>query len=207
MTVGSILHADFFDATIWGTGNLNIKTISIIKERSYHRQFDVRAVRGPLTKRVLESCEYIVPNIFGDPAILLPKIYEPKAIEKEYEESFIFHFRYKKNISGYNCIPITTNDYINFINEIVKSKKIISSSLHGIIIAEAYGVPALLLCEDIEKEDLFKYYDYYYSTKRYNINIATSIDEALKMDPMPLPENLEELREGLIKSFPYDLWK
>ncbi len=74
------------------------------------------------------------------------------------------------------------------------------------IIAEAYGIPAILLCEDLDNEDLFKYYDYYFSTNRYNVKVARTIEEAVTMEPMELPNNLEKLKEGLIDSFPYDLW-
>jgi hypothetical protein len=27
------------------------------------------------------------------------------------------------------------------------------------------------------------------------------------MEPMKLPDNMKELQEGLIRSFPYDLWE
>ena len=84
-----------------------------------------------------------------------------------------------------------------------KSRLIISSSLHGIILAEAYGIPAVLLNNnDI---DLLKYYDYYFSTGRKSVKVASSIEEALNKGPMPLPD-LSEMQKGLIESFPYDLF-
>ena len=43
-----------------------------------------------------------------------------------------------------NQIDILTNDWKK-INQIYNSKLIISSSLHGIILAVAYGIPAILL--------------------------------------------------------------
>ncbi len=94
---------------------------------------DIRAVRGPLTRRVLQACGYNVPKIFGDPAILLPDIYNPNK-PKEYDVSVVFHFRYARSLENYHCIPIQTYDYKKFIDEVIKSRKIISSSLHGIII-------------------------------------------------------------------------
>ena len=126
MTVGSILHADFFDTTVWGSGCLNINSIPIIKTRAYHRKMDIRAVRGPLTRRVLQACGYNVPEIFGDPAILLPDIYNPNK-KKEYDISLVFHFRYARSLEDYHCISIQTYDYKKFIDEVIKSRKIISS--------------------------------------------------------------------------------
>lgn len=195
-----------FDATIWGTGILNLKHVAIVQEQSVFREYDVRAVRGPLTKRALEAAGYKVPNVFGDPAILIKNIYSPEHIEKKYDCSLIFHFRYAREVAGINCITTETKDFKYFVDEIVSSKKIISSSLHGIIFAETYGIPTVMLCENIEQEDVFKYYDWYYSTGRYNVKIADSIEEALEMEPMELPKNLDLLRKGLIESFPYDLW-
>lgn len=81
---------------------------------------------------------------------------------------------------------------------------IISSSLHGIILAESYGVPAIFINEDMNDE-LFKFYDWYFSTGRKNVVMATSISEALNITPMELPD-LAEMRNNLLKCFPYDLF-
>ena len=55
------------------------------------------------------------------------------------------------------------------------------------------------------EEEMLKYYDWYFATGRYEVRSATSLAEAKETEPMKLPE-LEELREGLLQSFPYDLW-
>ncbi len=192
---------------MWGSGVLNLQQAAKIKHLSSYRDFDIRAVRGPLTKRALEAAGYKVPAVFGDPAIFMNEICQPTSTEKKYDVSVIFHFRYAREVEGVHQISIETKDYQAFIDEIAASKKVISSSMHGIILAELYGVPAVFLCEDLEKEDIFKYYDYYYSTKRYNVKIASTVEEALAMEPMELPQNLDELRQGLKDSFPYDLWE
>ena len=91
------------------------------------------------------------------------------------------------------------------IDEIYNSKLIISSTLHGIILAEAYGVPAIML-NKIEKNDRFKYDDYYHSTGRYNYPVCSTIEEALQM-PVPEVPDLSQLQQNLLESFPTDLWK
>jgi pyruvyltransferase len=58
----------------------------------------------------------------------------------------------------------------------------------------------------LDKVKDFKYLDYYYSTGRKDIKIAESFEEALNMEPLKLPD-LKPLQEGLMKSFPYDLWE
>jgi len=83
---------------------------------------------------------------------------------------------------------------------------VISSSLSGIIIAEAFGIPARLLRIENQSntEDLFKYRDYYYGTNRFEFKCATSIEEALEMMGEPAPAcDLEKL----VKAFPFDLFE
>ena len=82
---------------------------------------------------------------------------------------------------------------------------VISGSLHGIILAEAYGVPVIFL-RDREPDKDFKYNDYYASTNRDNYKYASSVEEAFTMQPETLPDNMCDLQRGLIESFPYDLW-
>ena len=81
---------------------------------------------------------------------------------------------------------MVTFDCGKVISEIVESEKIISSSLHGIILAETYKVPALLLLEKGKSQ--FKYEDYYFSTGRYNITLSHTLEEAWYLKAMPLPD-------------------
>ena len=55
------------------------------------------------------------------------------------------------------------------------------------------------------EEEIIKYFDWYYSTGRCNIKMALSLEEALSMEPMEIPD-LEAMRKSLIDSFPADLW-
>ena len=59
---------------------------------------------------------------------------------------------------------------------------------------------------ELKKKVDFKYYDYYYSTGRKDIKIAESFEEALTMEPLPLPD-LSKMRQDLFDTFPYDLWE
>lgn len=78
------------------------------------------------------------------------------------------------------------------------------SSLHGIILAEAYGVPAVFLAG--KDFGLFKYIDYYMGTGRDIMVYARSIEEALAITPMPLPE-LNDMQKALLNVFPRDMWE
>lgn len=198
-TVGSIITAGPQDCTIWGSGLLNTKILN----RFSTRKLDVRAVRGPLTRIILMDHGYAVPEVYGDPAILMPFIYNP-TIEKKYKVSIVTHLnesaRTDKRIHRINVV---TDDYKTFVEEIKASELVISSSLHGIVFAESYGVKAVLLKP---KMDLFKYFDYYYSTGRYTFPIAETVEEALSMKALELPD-FTKMRENLLEAFPYDIWK
>ena len=53
---------------------------------------------------------------------------------------------------------------------------------------------------------MLKYDDYYMSTNRNEYPVAKSIEEAIHIEPLELP-NLKLLQDRLIRSFPADVWK
>lgn len=205
MSIGSIIGMANFDAIVWGSGIHTEKTMALVFNQRKFRNYDIRSVRGPVTKTILSSAGYSCPDIYGDPAILMPLIYKSES-KKKYPVSIIRHISQvtQKKDNRFNYIDIKTRDYKRFINEIVSSDKVISSSLHGIILAESYGIPAIFLSEGMDSEKI-KFFDWYLSTDRTNIRYAKNLDDALKMTPMSLP-NLSKMREQIQKTFPYDLW-
>lgn len=204
--VGSIMDNGNYDCTVWGSGVASFVGIKIISIQSIYRKYDIRCVRGPITKQIMEELNYKCPSVYGDPAVLLPLIYKP-TVKKKYNTSIIQHFREAVELpEKYHEICIQTDDYKFFVEEILASEKVISSSLHGIILAESYGVPAVFLNKGVDGE-LIKYYDWYYSTNRKSVMVANSIEEAISMQPMSLPENIEEMQKNLMDAFPYDLWE
>lgn len=225
LSVGSVVSFGRFDATVWGSGILNENAYAQIKKKSkfYHRKLDVRAVRGPYTRDALMKAGYDCPKIYGDPAILLPLVYPAVCSEKKYKVSIILH--HESALAGEECVgkkkyhvqlndedvirhslhfidPIT-DDYKFFVDEIVSSEYVVSSSLHGIIIAESYGIPAVFLNFGVDQQNI-KFRDWYESTNRTCAS-CHSIEAALNADKTQLPD-LKELREQLIAHFPYDLW-
>ena len=191
--VGSVLTAGIQDATVWGSGVLNAK----LSYRLEKRMLDVRAVRGPVTRAILMDYGYDVPEVYGDPAIIMPEIYKavPLKNRKKYglitHKDYILNEKYEENeIARLN---ICTDDYKSFLDQLVSVDVVISSSLHGIILAEAYGVPAILLKPQV---DIVKYYDYYYSTGRINFPMADSIEQAMLIAPVELPK-LDTIKENL----------
>ncbi len=208
-TVGSLLGGGNYDATVWGSGMLDLFDVRTVYKKAWLRKFDVRAVRGPLTREVLMNAGYNCADAaLGDPAVLMPLIYQSPCAEKKYGRCIVNHYINAENLHAFPdsvCISAGTNDYKKFIDTLKASGIVISSSLHGVILAEAYGIPAIYCCENLEKT-LFKVYDYYFSTGRYNVIVARSVEEAMTMQPMPLPD-LSDMQQALISAFPRDLWE
>lgn len=208
--VGSIVSMGYQSATIWGSGFLeDLSWIRRLVHRSPFRKLDIRAVRGPLTRELLLKLGHECPEVYGDPGILLPYVYSPSDVQKEEEYIIIPHFtkdkEYRERYGEDHIVSMITKDYKQVIDRICSAKKVISSSLHGIILAETYGTPAVFLKDRGDNKD-FKYLDYYSSTLRPNYKYAKSVEEAINMEPMFLPSNINELREKLLEAFPYDLW-
>ena len=93
-----------------------------------------------------------------------------------------------------------------FIDKIISAKRVISASLHSIVLAEAYGIPAIML-RDTPFSDITKYKEWYYSTGRMDFCIADSIEEAISIEARPLSlDVIRDMQECFIASFPEDLW-
>lgn len=203
--VGSVLRKlPFVKKTIWGTGSFEDDIYNEYNKK--YSSLDVRCIRGPLTEEKLIKQGVLKNkiNIYGDPGILAPLVY-PCTKEKKYEVSYIPHMLEKTNANIHIIDPKTT-EWKKVVDQIVESKLIISSSLHGIILAEAYGVPAIWLNNEKSSQKPFKYLDYYYSTGRMNPLCVSSIQEGLKIKNVIIPD-LSNIQDNLINSFPYDLWR
>lgn len=213
VTIGSILTNVNHKCIVWGSG--------IISKSYPVKNAKFLAVRGPQTRNYLVNHGYEVPEVFGDPALLLPKYYNPK-FKKEYAIGIIPHYRDFGRIKDfYNhennilLIDLMTNDVEVTTDAFLKCKQIVSSSLHGVIVAHAYGIPAVWqkFSDDVFGDDI-KYQDYFESVgiPNYKSDIVSSkmdINELLDLfndkNKKSLPEKdvLNELCEGLIKVSPF----
>ena len=166
LCIGSILqwHGDA-DAIVWGAGLREPKPVTQCK--------CFTAVRGPLTRNELLKQGYVCPPVYGDPALLLPLYYSP-SIKKKYHIGVIPHFSeqnlpiIRQLIIKYDVHFIDIRNYCtfeHFIDEIFSCEYILSSSLHGCIVADAYNVPnAWCRFSDYMAEGSgFKFFDYYLS--------------------------------------------
>ena len=126
-------------------------------------QFKVHAARGPYSADVLRSSGFTVPDVHGDPVWLLPSIW-PARTEKQYELGVVLHIsetdddseileeaplvRYQippDMVGSVKLITMRTGRDMDSIrrkvDEFTSCKRILSTSLHGMVMAEAYGIP------------------------------------------------------------------
>jgi pyruvyltransferase len=139
--VGSILqYYKANGAIIWGTG--------IVNQKDTVENFEFRAVRGKYTRNKLLSLGYNAPEIYGDPAILLPIIYKPSMCPTTIIGIIphVIHYNIIKSwklSTEYKIIDLRTSNIEKVINDICSCKLILSSSLHGLIVSHAYGIEAI----------------------------------------------------------------
>jgi len=163
LAVGSILHhlaAGMKWCEIWGSGLMD-QNHTLVSPKKIH------AVRGPLTRQFLIRQGIDCPAIYGDPALLLPRLFNPK-VEKKYRVGIVPHFIDQKDswIKIQNAkddvLIINVYDPIEkVIIDILSCKAILSSSLHGLIVADAYEIPSLWIkLSDKVKGKGFKFRDY-----------------------------------------------
>lgn len=189
--IGSILrHANKINCghdnlIVWGSGLISSK------DRLRVRPKDIRAVRGPLTRDILLKQKYRCPEIYGDPALLYPRFYKP-IIPKKYKLGIIPHLidRNEDVLNNLIADPDVLiidicNGIHNVIDKICSCEKIASSSLHGIIAADAYGIQStwIKISNNVTGNG-FKFFDYFASVGRTDeralvIHENTSIDDIL----------------------------
>lgn len=138
--VGSLLDMPPLNNTIvWGCG-------FAYEEGAVYLPKEICAVRGRLSRERYLKSEIDCPEIFGDPALLLPLFYNPE-IQKKYRIGLIPHVvdyievlnQYANRYSDTMIIDLSQSVEM-VISQILSCEKTISSSLHGLIVSHAYGV-------------------------------------------------------------------
>lgn len=201
VTVGSILSHVSDGCTVWGTGSFGTETGKQINPNA-----EYTAVRGPLTRNKLETNKISCPRVYGDPALLTPRFYAPE-VEKTHEIGIVLRWsetkRNEHNIPGVKPIYLGGEDIEGTIDSLLSCENIISTSLHGLILADAYGIPNSWLDSRTPKGLEFKYWDYLISVGKTRdpqpyrlhspgLTVVKLLDE-LHFDARPMSIDLDQL--------------
>lgn len=133
------------------------------------------AVRGPLTRDLIIKQGIYCPEVYGDPALLYPFFYRPN-VKKQYKLGIIPHYTDKENylLNKFKHNPdVLIIDILSGVNKVVEDicrcELIASSSLHGIIASDAYGISSIWIqFSNKIVGNGFKFFDYFGSVNRFN---------------------------------------
>jgi tetratricopeptide (TPR) repeat protein len=189
LAIGSVIKFAKKGTIVWGSGSPRL-TDKLAADADY------RAVRGPLTRRlVLDSGGNCEP-VYGDAALLLPFIYRPKT-KRQHKMGFIKHFTHKEepiNLASYvreiDIIRCGYEQIEQFLDELWECDFIVSTSLHGIIVCHAYGIPVVWATFASEEKPIpggdVKFADYFASVglrgiKPLNLSVLDRLDDRIKL--------------------------
>lgn len=210
MPIGSLLdNAYLNDSIVWGCGFGQ-------EETPVTTPYRVNAIRGKLSRQKYLSNGIECPEVYGDPALLLNRLF-PVKTKKKFKLGIIPHIiDYKKALQDYWSLSdeVVIIDLRNDVESVIKlinqCEKTVSSSLHGLVVSHAYGIPSCW----VEFSDNvigagFKFRDYF-SVFNYEwaiYNPATPTDLRHKcVDMFNLnywqPGSHEQLLDKLMNSFP-----
>jgi hypothetical protein len=182
--VGTVGHGfSGGEVHFWGTGSSPWSNPSAAAEERKpfviepDWNFIVHATRGPVSEKLLTGKAEGTVGVYGDPVWLLPRFYAPK-IEKKWKLGVIVHLselsdrateaHVREELVRYH-IPDELKDDIHIINtvsdirvgaigenidEMLACERLVSTSLHGMVFAESYGIPCLHFGHPVQNNGL-----------------------------------------------------
>lgn len=193
MCSGSTLPDLMEGDIVWGSGVVQPNDLLRIPDK-----VKFCAVRGPLTRELLvNKFHQRVPEIYGDACLLIPKLFDIPESTKDYIGLVPHVIEYSvvaEHIlpDRYTLINIASG-FSQVISAFSKCRLIISSSLHGLMLADALGIPNVF-AHFFKYSDMrwysWKFFDYFLSVGR---PLDPPADCSDKVDP--------DLVERSIKSY------
>jgi len=171
--IGTILHSfNNGHVDVWGTGldsRIGQGSEFYAGPKSPHTVLKLHAVRGRFTSSHLSCLGYNDPCRYGDPALLIKLFIKSNLIKNENKNKvgIVCHFTEFETYSPNSFPKLDRQRYhnldpdqfavinplvmpnavsvINKVKEIASYGFILSTSLHGLIIADAFGIPCAML--------------------------------------------------------------
>lgn len=206
ISTGSILEriSEDYQGIVLGSGFINEGSNPVMKNAQF------LSVRGKLSKNKLDLNDEV---LYGDPGLIAAKLLKKREM-KRYKLGIVPHWidrndEFVKNIKSRNNNEITIIDVrqnpLQVFKEIDQCEHIISSSLHGLIVADSFHIPNAWLSSSKVIGDGFKFNDYYSSInvqrKPISVNGTESLDELIsKTDSKPISD-IERVKHDVDKLF------
>lgn len=205
----------FPTVTVWGSGFV------CYKEKDtpfYRRNMKFAAVRGALSKARVENLLGQPMDIpLGDAGILASYLLK-ESVNKHYQVGIIAHYKeqdepiFQKLATAYPrslLIDVRQSPAV-VIRQIAQCECVISSSLHGLIIADSFGIPNIhLKVSDKLLGDGFKFDDYYSAFQLPHLQLdirsceAPTIEWIIEHYQLTQPM-VDTMKHNMLHSFPFE---
>lgn len=196
ISVGSVARVASKNTIVLGSGILSDKD-------SLAPDADWRLVRGPRTRNKILERGGTCSTDYGDPGAMLSEIVKPGA--KKYDVGIIPHFIdnavVEQRYPNYHRINLLGTDILETTRKISECRFVISSSLHGIIVAHSYDIPAawVRFSDNLEGDDI-KFLDYHESVG-VKLTQSTVEDPVFTLPRIDIKSTIEKVFKDLKNEF------
>jgi pyruvyltransferase len=165
LAIGSILNLTTAASTVWGSGAFGPENgPRFCDEASY------TAVRGPLSRSRLLVREIPCPEVYGDPALLAPAYFAP-SVPRTHQVGIVTRWSERRwheadVAPDVRLIHLGTSDVEGVIEAMLSCRRIVSGSLHGLVIADAYGIPSAWVQSPTAYGGPYKFFDYFAAVEK-----------------------------------------
>ena len=199
---------------IWGSGFIRQPSQIGLNPMKFSREIEIYALRGRKTKAVLEKVleQDLSGIVLADPGILAEKLINKTQIQKIYDVGIIPHHT-EVNLESFkqlqeaipNSILIDVHhSCMENLEKIAQCHCILSSAMHGLIIADGMGIPNIrVICtktmavgQNWKFEDYYSVYD---MPKPFVFDIQKGLDEILQYK--------DSMKEKIIQEYAVPLQK
>jgi pyruvyltransferase len=188
MVIGSVLNNTNPHSVVWGAGSFGTENgWRFTPEATY------TAVRGPLSRSRLAVKEIPCPEVYGDPALLAPAFFMPR-VRKTHDYGIVARWSDRKWRQaelgpGVRLIDLRTTDVEGVLEAILSCRRVVTGSLHGLIIADAYGIPNAWVRSLSAYGGPYKFFDYFATVDKFRM--FQDFDTSIPVTAARLRDELE----------------
>ncbi|HHZ08727.1 MAG TPA: polysaccharide pyruvyl transferase family protein [Rhizobiales bacterium] len=196
LAIGSMMHSATPASHVWGTGVMHpdLGVGRVVADR-------IHALRGKRSFAALRGAGVAVPDVpLGDPGFLAPKLLGVRrsarpthrlGIVPHYTDAQHPAFRTLGYRRGVRVLDVH-RDPLRFLHEMAECAAVVSSSLHGLVFAEALGIPNLWVTAGDEiAGGTFKYEDWFSTMRRPQAG-AVALTEGMEVEDLAARASLHD---------------
>jgi hypothetical protein len=209
LAIGSLMGVANAHSQIWGTGVLHPSfPVNNIPAKHVH------ALRGKLSWQALRDKGIHVGDVpLGDPAFLVSRSFGKQQIPKRYRLGVAAHYVDRSHpwaqeiLADPDVADLNVHaDPSDFLQMTVECEAVVSSSLHGLIFAEALGIPNLWIkLSDKVLGEGFKFRDWFSlaDCPQNDPELPREEDTTNNLAARAMLHEMQIDQESLIGSFPF----